>query len=1245
MTDTKQSSQTTSGHHDIQVQKIDRDVFEKQLVSLGLEDNTKTLLNEWDGLIVAQKDIEDKIHKRGVNGKRLQKFSKQKDEIEQKIKWLRSNLDEYLKKFIAGDELGETAERSSKASHAGRDGVINIGGQRSDEAAKSTSKSIPESQPAETSVETSPAESSIAQPVPVKATIPAEISVPIVTDVVTISVKDTVESVTNALKAVEQQITDNGQVPSGDIALNNINAANAAGEALGEINKTIHASAESAATIADAAKGLSGTQVPQVSDGATTVSLLNSINAIATYAALNVAAREAFDLVEQLRAQQAIQALTAILTQLNSVESVNVGIIINQLQTIQMHLNASDVDRDSIKGLTRSVDSLIISLSPMSNQALNATEHAAVMSEINDLFDMSIETAVADSTHVQEQLRGVMEDIQTISSRAADTHVSEEAFAENGLEAADAVRSNLSSLDLQIQEVDALVESLAAGDIETFDNAQCTEAINAIQNIVRKDSGIIDEVVPIAADEVSEHPAVDSVKDVLHLMRFISNNPDLFSSVVNARNQAQRDQLLSNPLSFMQEQIGKVLAFYTNGTLGEISPSHQKEMIENLKRAVAAFEQINADSIPLNDINNTLDLKLPADVTAYEEIREAMNIFMTTVGINTMEAVHHELFTLCKDFLLSILKNMKQQTVTADTGMGSIQRVIRNAADYLNTNTANSVLIDIMAMLEEKTAVEAQQTVQEITAMPDAIPTEVTIQGITFLRETDMPNDPLNLAALGQKLLAVSDLLNKVEYGFGDTAGVTDTVVIVDSIEKKPTRILRRGTIYVSAPSIMAFQPTQKRLPIDDLMVSEIGDISMAHYLEIELFKEVNMRSERATDSVTEMLDADGTSAAIMKQTYNVNVDMVATMIKDSLAKDNITIDVQTAKEKILNTDGTIDPIKFKTEFFQLLSHDMLIDKENKEKEMVMIVDSDGELDAAALVYMFSSMMKKVLLATMEKRVVGGKSPEEAFKASLGDALNLWRNVLSVFHLAEDAENTLDKDLEAYLEDEFQEKETTVDEEVVRKITGWEKVLELYKSISKSFAEYSILDAFRPRKDASDAEAREALLKKVKSFVAKIKALPQEQREAREVYILPDEITPWGRAGIETHLKKLPNYEVMLFSEFTEKRALFENDLLFYIGMKEPGQKTGILPEVFDSVENLMGWTFFDKGERSVEQILTVLHFNMVRNELITAQKSEVIIRNLFEGIVSLEELPNKRTDLLYKVYDNLKAKFFTVAA
>ncbi|MDB4303261.1 hypothetical protein N9934_00535 [Desulfosarcina sp.] len=272
-------------------------------------------------------------------------------------------------------------------------------------------------------------------------------------------------------------------------------------------------------------------------------------------------------------------------------------------------------------------------------------------------------------------------------------------------------------------------------------------------------------------------------------------------------------------------------------------------------------------------------------------------------------------------------------------------------------------------------------------------------------------------------------------------------------------------------------------------------------------------------------------------------------------------------------------------------------------------IDEEGEVSDEALVYMFSNIIKRVILSTMQSEEIEEENPEEEFEEALTAALNLWGNALKMFDLGEE-EGEGDENVFGAVK-EFIE-ETLNDMANNEDGFSWSNVIGAFSKIMNFINNYLDLDSQRAQKGQgyeTDQEVRAQLAGIIGDAMEAEKDLIDTNTS--EYHLVDDDAPAVVFAAVkqeiqqikenESKKKKKPRMiEVVKMSDFMKNPAKYKG-AIFGIGLED---------KEYDSLKTTVRETTGDniiirrmpKDENSVEFGLALLRFSMVRYDMITAR-------------------------------------------
>lgn len=599
------------------------------------------------------------------------------------------------------------------------------------------------------------------------------------------------------------------------------------------------------------------------------------------------------------------------------------------------------------------------------------------------------------------------------------------------------------------------------------------------------------------------------------------------------------------------------------------------------------------------------------------------------------------------DPLTTLLTRLSAQLRSAEASAGA-----RALDDLLALELARGFL----GLADHLLGADSKTLFSDIIAAYGTAPTDqsaddtlYTAGGITFSFE--QADQSLN-ARVEEKLGPVAELITRAAYGFGDVP--VSRVRIVDTRDDQ----WREGEIQLSAQALYDFDTQAGVSPfafvdLESVLGGQGSDIILAY----EAMQELG-RSESLTDVITRLYGAQFLEYIEGMEFRVPHEDAGAARAAIRQSFEDVSEDEARA---IFPADGRIDAEGFREAFLRSLKDEIAIDKER----LGSVIDADGRLDTDTLVYMFSSMLKKVLLSAYATGAAQeGIDAEEAFQAAIDDAFALWGNTLDIFVAETESaarEITTAREVLRSFMDMVTNKglaELDRDGRITEAGGFWGSLYTLYSTMLKSFAELALMDAFRTPGSDGDADA----LRRMQDMVSEYGALKdhesEDEKERLEVFVFNDTLDPQiSKEEIEfvrrTHAER--GAEIVLLSEYSDwlARHWDTEKIVYYIGVEQARELAVITREINPDVSIFIG-----PDKEGIERLMAIFRFDIVRMALRIAyeKKEEIVYVTRPAGIAAdaalstvfpdLSAYPERKREVLETVVtDMIRTLVFRAAA
>jgi Mn-dependent DtxR family transcriptional regulator len=369
-----------------------------------------------------------------------------------------------------------------------------------------------------------------------------------------------------------------------------------------------------------------------------------------------------------------------------------------------------------------------------------------------------------------------------------------------------------------------------------------------------------------------------------------------------------------------------------------------------------------------------------------------------------------------------------------------------------------------------------------------------------------------------------------------------------------------------------------------------------------------------------EKFEADAHSSTIV-----INAELIERVLGKAGADKTLDLEkdeklnFEIMEQVALRSDGADEKFVAKatlSDFLKKVEESGIISKEDKEG--ITVTDENGNIKTGeeGLLYMFSNIMKRVILSTMRSEIMGKEedengnmivrdekgnaiTPEEAFKSAITAALGMWGNVISGFGLEPGepgVENSLYSKVKSFIEKSLNELSDKNDG------LTWNNLMAAFENIMEFINNYLDIDAQRAEKKGmvnvyiSDDEAAARLRKLYQLGIAGEDAL----KNMPEYYVIGNNVAQDVYdvfAGWLTKIKEDPRHDGKTI-EIMRERAFDQNKhkgAIFAIGR---------IDESFDalqSMENLVIRKIPDQKSAAAAYGLMLIRFNMVRYNMIAA--------------------------------------------
>jgi hypothetical protein len=455
------------------------------------------------------------------------------------------------------------------------------------------------------------------------------------------------------------------------------------------------------------------------------------------------------------------------------------------------------------------------------------------------------------------------------------------------------------------------------------------------------------------------------------------------------------------------------------------------------------------------------------------------------------------------------------------------------------------------------------------------------------------------------------------------------SVALLDALQQKSegnrNSMIGEGSIVRDGITIGGILGEGQGRSIADIMSeSNKGDSTSSQYRDIvnyvgdQVLKTKDAFGNRSittiyfgTEADREYYEANSTSTIV------INADLIERVLgktaigeKPQPERDQ-KLNFQIMEQVAVRSSGADEKLfekKTFEDFMNAVEKSGIISEEKRKGLSVRDENGNEKKSEEALIYIFSNIMKRVVLATMRADIMDDKkgekgnaiSPEQAFKDAVDSALKLWGNVIGTFGLGSaDDENSLYTKMKNCVEEALNQLSEKKDG------LTWDNILAAFNQIMDLINNLLDYDSQRAKKNEKYISDRDA--------AANLSELFQQGTEAEaalknlpEYYVIGNDVSPEVYDVFKEWIKQIkedPKYngktmDIMRESAFEPGKNV---GAIFAIGNAD--EKFGKL----EKIENVI-IRRIPASEKSAEYGLMLIRFNMVRYEMLHAMNQ--ILKN-----------------------------------